>query len=111
MRHEVGTSYIVCVRQSDSRRTWRRGRDMVRPRMNAYRPVPAPRRELSREQARIEVSRFADAMSTRRSIRSFSSEPIDMSLVEVALRIANSAPSGANVQPWHFVVVTNPDVK
>jgi iodotyrosine deiodinase len=50
-------------------------------------------------------------MSTRRSIRDFSPEPIDMSLVENALRVANSAPSGANVQPWHFVVVTDPATK
>ena len=84
---------------------------MVRGRITAYRLVPAPRRDVTPEQALRELSHFADAMSTRRSIRSFSTEPIDMSLVETALQIANSAPSGANVQPWHFVVVTDPDTK
>ncbi|MCA1708431.1 MAG: nitroreductase family protein [Actinobacteria bacterium] len=73
--------------------------------------MPAPARNLSPEGARAEITRFADALSTRRSIRSFSSQPIDMSLVETALRIASSAPSGANVQPWHFVVVTDPAIK
>jgi iodotyrosine deiodinase len=75
--------------------------------MTSYRAVPAPKRELSPDDALIEVTRFADAMTARRSIRSFSTDPIDISLIEHALRIANSAPSGANVQPWHFVVVTD----
>ena len=50
-------------------------------------------------------------MSTRRSIRAFSTGSFDLSLVEMALATANSAPSGANVQPWHFVVVTDPAIK
>jgi iodotyrosine deiodinase len=79
--------------------------------MTSYRAVPAPKRELSPEEALIEVTRFADAMTARRSIRSFSTDPINISLIEHALRIANSAPSGANVQPWRFVVVTDPATK
>ena len=79
--------------------------------MTPYRAVPAPKRKFSPEQALIDVTGFADAMTTRRSIRSFSTDPIDMSLIEHALRIANSAPSGANLQPWHFVVVTDPATK
>jgi iodotyrosine deiodinase len=79
--------------------------------MTSCRAVPAPKREFSPEQALIEVTRFADAMATRRSIRSFSTDPIDMSLIEHALQIANSAPSGANLQPWQFVVVTDPATK
>jgi nitroreductase len=79
--------------------------------MTSYRAVPAPKRELSQEEALMEVTRFGDAMTARRSIRSFSTDPIDISLIEHALRIANSAPSGANVQPWHFVVVTDPATK
>jgi iodotyrosine deiodinase len=50
-------------------------------------------------------------MASRRSIRHFSDEPIDPELVRNALHVANSAPSGANIQPWHFVVVTDPAVK
>ena len=52
-----------------------------------------------------------DRMWTRRSVRSFSTEPVDRQLVETALRIASSAPSGAHLQPWTWVVVTDPDVK
>jgi iodotyrosine deiodinase len=50
-------------------------------------------------------------MLTRRSIRDFSPEPVPMELVEDALRVAGSAPSGANQQPWTFVVITDPEVK
>ena len=73
--------------------------------------LPAPRRELSEEEAIDEVARFASVMSSRRSIRSFSREPFDLGLVRRALEVATSAPSGANVQPWHFVVVTDAGVK
>ena len=50
-------------------------------------------------------------MLTRRSIRHFSGEPVPMELVENALRVAGSAPSGANQQPWTFIVITDPSVK
>lgn len=51
---------------------------------------------------------FADRMSTRRSVREFSPEPLPDGVVEAAIRAAASAPSGANIQPWRFVVITNP---
>lgn len=50
-------------------------------------------------------------MRTRRSIRHFSPDPPPRELIEDALRVAGSAPSGANQQPWTFVVVTDPAVK
>jgi nitroreductase len=51
------------------------------------------------------------AMSTRRSVRRFSSDPVPLELIENALRVAGSAPSGANQQPWTFVVVTDDETK
>jgi len=51
---------------------------------------------------------FADRMWTRRSVRDFSPAPIPDGVIEDAIRAASSAPSGANVQPWRFVVVTSP---
>ncbi|MEV4490375.1 nitroreductase family protein [Micromonospora coxensis] len=54
---------------------------------------------------------FADRMATRRSIRHFSSEPVPMEVVEEAVRAAGTAPSGANLQPWRFVVVTDVERK
>ena len=54
---------------------------------------------------------FADTMATRRSVRDFSPEPVPMKVIEAAIRAAATAPSGANIQPWRFVVVTDPDCK
>ncbi|MGB2570067.1 nitroreductase family protein [Micromonospora citrea] len=54
---------------------------------------------------------FADRMATRRSIRHFSSDPVPMEVIEEAVRAAGSAPSGANLQPWRFVVVTDAERK
>jgi iodotyrosine deiodinase len=50
---------------------------------------------------------FADRMTRRRSVRDFSPEPLPDGVVEAAIRAAASAPSGANIQPWRFVVVTD----
>ncbi len=72
--------------------------------------VPAPRRDLSPERALAEVGRFADIMATRRTIRHFSPEPLDPAVVRAAIAAAARAPSGANRQPWRFVVVTDPDL-
>jgi iodotyrosine deiodinase len=50
-------------------------------------------------------------MGTRRSVREFSTEPVDRELIDNAIRTAASAPSGANQQPWTFVVVSDPATK
>lgn len=50
-------------------------------------------------------------MATRRTVRDFSSEPVPYPLIEQAIRTAATAPSGANQQPWHFVVVAAPELK
>ncbi|MBA3972994.1 MAG: nitroreductase family protein [Candidatus Solibacter sp.] len=50
-------------------------------------------------------------MRTRRSVRDFSAEPVAVELIESAVRTAASAPSGANQQPWRFVVVSDPEIK
>jgi iodotyrosine deiodinase len=54
---------------------------------------------------------FADRMSARRSVREFSPDPVPDGVIESAIRAAASAPSGANIQPWRFVVVTSPERK
>ncbi len=48
-----------------------------------------------------------EAIFTRRSIRSFTSQPVSQDMVETILRAAMSAPSACNQQPWHFVVVAD----
>lgn len=54
---------------------------------------------------------FLDLMVRRRSVREFSDRPVDREVIEACVRTAGSAPSGANQQPWHFVVVSDPDIK
>jgi iodotyrosine deiodinase len=54
---------------------------------------------------------FADGMAARRSVREFSPEPLPAGVLEAAIRAASSAPSGANLQPWRFVVVASPERK
>ncbi len=62
-----------------------------------------------------EMRRRADALLNelrrRRSVREFAPDPVPRDLVEAAIAAAHSAPSGANRQPWHFVAVTDPEVK
>jgi nitroreductase len=53
---------------------------------------------------------YAD-MQRRRSVRSFSDRPVPREIIENCLRAAGTSPSGANMQPWHFVVVSDPGVK
>jgi nitroreductase len=54
---------------------------------------------------------FEARMKQRRTTRHFSSDPVPFALIETAIRIAARAPSGANQQPWSFVVVSNPEIK
>ncbi|MEX2530821.1 MAG: nitroreductase family protein [Gemmatimonadota bacterium] len=54
---------------------------------------------------------FSEEMGRRRTVREFSDEPVPREIVEQCIRAAASAPSGANRQPWHFVLVSNPAVK
>ncbi len=54
---------------------------------------------------------FSADMQRRRTVRHYSSRPVSRGIIEDCLRAAGSAPSGANMQPWHFVVVSDPEVK
>lgn len=51
---------------------------------------------------------FLATMARRRSVRDFSDRPVPLAVVEAAIRTAARAPSGANQQPWHFAVITDP---
>jgi len=66
---------------------------------------------LDSEEALRRSRAFLELMESRRSVRHFSSEPVPWELIENALRTAGTAPSGANQQPWSFVVVRDPEVR
>lgn len=55
--------------------------------------------------------KFAGRMHARRTVRNFSNRAVPRDIIESMIRAATSAPSGANQQPWHFVAVSNVDVK
>lgn len=57
------------------------------------------------------LRQFEETMRTRRSVRHFSPEPVPLELIERAIAVAGTAPSGANQQPWRFVIVSDPAVK
>ncbi len=70
--------------------------------------VSVPHRERPGDEAQIGTARaFADAMVTRRTVRDFSPDPVPLEVIRQAVRAAASAPSGAHVQPWRFVLVTD----
>ena len=54
---------------------------------------------------------FLELMRRRRSVRSFSSDPVPFEVIRDAIEVAGTAPSGAHQQPWTFVVVSDPEVK
>ncbi len=54
---------------------------------------------------------FLQAMSTRRTVRMFSTEPVPEEVIRRAVATAGTAPSGANLQPWTFVAVSDPALK
>lgn len=60
-------------------------------------------------EARAEA--FRASMATRRTVRDFASDPVPRTVIEAAIATAASAPSGANMQPWHFVAVRDPALK
>lgn len=73
--------------------------------------VPFEHTELAEEDMLIQADSFLTLMSRRRTIREFSDRPVAREVIEKCVRAALTAPSGANMQPWHFVVVSDPDLK
>lgn len=73
-------------------------------------PLPSYQEYPSDEMARRAAAFYAD-LRRRRSVRDFSDRPVSRGVIEDCLRTAGTAPSGANRQPWHFVVVSDPAVK
>ncbi|GIL25281.1 nitroreductase family protein [Actinocatenispora comari] len=79
--------------------------------MTGYPTIPAPRFDVPDDEAVARARAFADTMARRRTIREFDDRPVPREVLAAAIRAAATAPSGANLQPWRFVVVTDPDTK
>ncbi len=63
-------------------------------------------REYPIEEMRLRLADLYEDLNRRRTVREFSDRPVPRDIIETALQTANTAPSGANLQPWHFVVVS-----
>lgn len=73
--------------------------------------VPLDFRRLPEEEMLRRGREVYAEMDRRRTTRHFSSEAVPRELVELAVRAAGTAPSGAHQQPWTFVVVSDPELK
>jgi len=67
--------------------------------------------EYSMEEMEKRSEEFYLEMKKRRSVRQFSDQPVPRKVIENCIRAAGTAPSGANMQPWTFVVVGDPKLK
>lgn len=72
--------------------------------LTSYEEYP-PNEMLERAEA------FYELIKSRRTVREFSERPVDRKVIEQCILAAGTAPNGANKQPWHFAVVSDPDIK
>ncbi|HZI18238.1 MAG TPA: nitroreductase family protein [Pyrinomonadaceae bacterium] len=73
--------------------------------------VPLRFERVAPDEQRRRAAEFYELMRRRRTVRDFSDEEVPFELIERAVSTAGTAPSGANMQPWRFVVVRDPAVK
>jgi iodotyrosine deiodinase len=67
--------------------------------------------ELPPDEQQRRADEFFEMLNRRRTVREYSSRDVPIELIEKAIATAGTAPSGANMQPWRFVVVRDPEVK
>lgn len=73
--------------------------------------LPYARPRLSKPDAIAAAKAFLDTLKLRRTVRDFAPDPVPDEVLTLAVEAANAAPSGANLQPWTFVIVRDPAVK
>jgi iodotyrosine deiodinase len=79
---------------------------------NPQHPVrPLGHVRIPADEMRVRAREIFAELDRRRSVREFSPEPVPRELIELAIRAASTAPSGAHQQPWTFVVVSDPEIK
>lgn len=73
--------------------------------------IPLEYSEKNSDDMVLKSQNFYQEMKRRRTIRDFSDRPVPEEVIQNAIRVAGTAPNGANLQPWHFVVVSNREIK
>lgn len=66
---------------------------------------------LSEAELQQKAQELRDFMEKRRSCRYFSDRPVPQEVIAELLKVASSAPSGANKQPWTFCAISDPELK
>ncbi len=85
---------------------------MTDKKTSIFRAVPLPGyRRYAEPEMRKRAEAFLEDISRRHTVRDFSSEPVPRDIIETCIRAAGTAPNGANHQPWHFAVISSPDIK
>jgi nitroreductase len=79
--------------------------------MPTYNPIPLQFTSYPPDEQLHRATQFFDLCSRRRSVREFSDRPVSRELIATLIKTAGTAPSGANKQPWKFVVVDDPELK
>jgi iodotyrosine deiodinase len=77
----------------------------------AFSTIPLDFERLSAEEGRARVRAFLASLRRRRTVRDFAPDPVPADLIDTAIEAAATAPSGANRQPWRFVVVSDAATK
>ncbi len=73
--------------------------------------IPLQFERLEEEESLRRSREFAALLSKRRTVRTFSPDPVPIEVLREVIRAAGTAPSGAHKQPWTFVLVSDPEVK
>ncbi|HMQ04952.1 MAG TPA: nitroreductase family protein [Pyrinomonadaceae bacterium] len=73
--------------------------------------IPLDFKGLPVEEQRSRADTFFELLNRRRTVRDFSDRDVPLELIERAIATAGTAPSGANMQPWRFVVIRDADLK
>ena len=73
--------------------------------------IPYVHHQLSEQEQLDRARTFYELCKKRRTIREFSEKQVPRQVLELILKTAGAAPSGANKQPWRFIVVTDPEIK
>ena len=60
---------------------------------------------------KLNSKNFYNLIKKRRSVRDFKKQKIDIEIIKNAILAAGTAPNGANLQPWHFVIIKNKSIK
>ncbi|HEX8288423.1 MAG TPA: nitroreductase family protein [Pyrinomonadaceae bacterium] len=73
--------------------------------------IPLEFNHLETEEQKRRAEEFYELLRRRRTVRDYSEREVPFELVEKAIAVAGTAPSGANLQPWRFVVVKDSEIK